>query len=233
MEITVDITSSFNKLFVGAYGVYGDYQSHTVLFWDFPEHLQAHQEIYMINSMLNIDEEMIETFKKKSPYFDDIVNSTYVKNAVAIAINKRFKLCFQGIKGADIKFYNPGKDEKFYLTYPYTLKKGDYYFDFSSYLEFTPHVMWAFFVADQNANVTITFDSDSYVLIDPLGGEHEAIANSQQTPHNYKDYPNLNNIPYKYHNKPGKLFNVDWRWEYFHGHNRDVLAPEVALKDEE
>lgn len=230
MNITLDITSCFNRLFYTPGSFLGDYQGHTVIFWDYPDCLAATQELYLTNFMLNIEKEMLPEFNKNSA-FNDISNANFAKNPVAVVINKKAKICFTGIKGADLEFVDV-KDKKYYHSYPYRLKKNDYYFNLNGFLEFSPDCVDIYFIADQNATASITFDSNSYILIDPLGGEAEKIANMQQAPHNYHYADNTYNIQYKYNAKRGKMFDYNFRVEYFFDPNWKTFAPEVALKDE-
>lgn len=232
MKIEIEIAKIFNFLFVGP-PFLGEYNGETVIFWDFPEKLNATQEMGFINFMLNVDESMLNDFKKKSPYFDDIINANVEKDPVAIAINKKATLKFSALKGADIKLTNRNKNtDIYYNTYPYLLKTGDYFFYITCYLPDAPYFMEAYFVAGPDACAIIEFDSDSYDVVKIIAGDaSEARASLRQAPICNIASQHMQNTVRGYNHVPGKFFGDEFVGKFFFP--REPFTPYIAVKDEE
>ena len=188
MEITLDITKVFDSVVdTGHFIDAGKMKPY--IFFDFPfDVVDGVFDFSLMNFGLNMNLEnklIEEILKENSPNFDDIVDCEYDYKSIMIFGKAKFKIT--GVKGIDIRLWDSKIGEKlYYSNNAYKIKKGDFNFNCSGNSEFSSHSISLSIVANTQAQGTVTFDSNEYILMNECSKEFEEYVSSKQTAYDYK-----------------------------------------------
>ena len=195
MEISIDITKSFNGLID-----YVNMEVKPIIFLNFPSDIRGKYCFELMNFRLNMDSKVLEQLKEYSPVCKDIVDCGFLDKSIFIFGKAKFII--DGVNGADVEFATEDdffNGKKVYHTWDYKIEAGDYAYVCGGYSSFIPWFTTIYLLTHKINNAKVTFSSDEYVLMDTYD---DTFAKSKETTYNYT-------------NNKGKLFNFQFLNKFF------------------
>jgi len=236
MEITLDISNNFNSVinfdsFLGQ----GERIARPTIFFDEPFGFDENFGFELSNFGLNVEDEMMGDFVKKSPHFNDIIDVDvphYMQKGILVFGKARITV--KKLKGLYLRLsgHNGSDESDLYFQCHEMLNKGDVLYEVGGQSAFSPHYTKGILVADRTAQATLRFLSTEYILIDSCDEDANKYYSLRQTPHSYlANNPRLDVISH-FTKNPAKMFDFEYRSNRFDYRYDNDFRGMVAKRDE-